>query len=105
MSNSIYVEGGIRFSRCAGSRKHFDFSVSVDGINDPEYVETFRYLWDKFIKCGLSIVAFTENPDGGKPIIAGANILMLSFKDEMFDIEKTKVIVTHLLVSGIERKR
>lgn len=95
MSNSIYVEGGIRFSKCAGSRKHFNFSVSVDGINDPEYVETFRCLWDEFMKCGLSVVAFTENPDGGKPIIAGANILTLSFKDEKFDMEKIKVITIH----------
>lgn len=99
MSNSIYVKGGIKFSRCAGSGKHFNFSVSIDGINDPEYVETFRSLWNEFIKCGLSIVAFVENPDGGKPIIAGANILTLSFKDEKFDIEKIKVIVTHFLRS------
>ncbi|XP_071877516.1 arylalkylamine N-acetyltransferase-like 2 isoform X1 [Bombus fervidus] len=62
----------------------------INGINDPEYVETFRCLWNELIKCGLSIVAFTENPDGGKPIIAGANILTLSFKDEKFDTEKIK---------------
>lgn len=93
------MEGGIRFSRCAGSGKHFNFSVSIDGINDPEYVETFRSLWNEFIKCGLSVVALTENPDGGKPIIAGANILTLSCKDEKFDIEKIKVIAAHFLRS------
>lgn len=62
-----------------------------DGINEPEYVETFRIFWNKFLKQGLSVAAFTENVNGGKPIIAGCNILGLSFKGEKLDYNVIKV--------------
>lgn len=44
------------------------------------------------MKQGLCVGAFTENPNGGKPILAGANVLALSFKDEKFDMGEIKVI-------------
>lgn len=65
-------------------------SNSLNGINEPEYVETFRIFWNKFLKQGLSVAAFTENVNGGKPIIAGCNILGLSFKGEKLDYNMIK---------------
>ncbi|XP_043797906.1 arylalkylamine N-acetyltransferase-like 2 [Apis laboriosa] len=65
-------------------------SNSLNGINEPEYVETFKNFWNKFLKQGLSVVAFTENVNGGKPIIAGCNMLGLSFKGEEFDYNAIK---------------
>lgn len=62
-----------------------------DGINDPDYVETFKNFWEKFLEQGLSVAAFTENVNGGKPILAGCNMLGLSFKEEEFDYNTIKV--------------
>lgn len=57
----------------------------MNGKDDPEYVDNFRQFWREVIKQGLTVGAFTENPNGGKPIIAGVNILSLSLKGEHFD--------------------
>lgn len=37
------------------------------------------------------MAAFTENVNGGKPILAGCNMLGLSFKEEEFDYNTIKV--------------
>ncbi|KAK1120137.1 hypothetical protein K0M31_012861 [Melipona bicolor] len=56
-----------------------------NGINDPG----FEQVWCKLINHGLYIVAFTEDPNAGKPIImAGLNVLTLSFKDEKFNLDE-----------------
>ncbi|CAD1474771.1 unnamed protein product [Heterotrigona itama] len=62
----------------------------MNGINDPEYVKSFEQIWRTLINHGLSIAAFTEDPNGGKPIIAGLNVLTLSFKDEKFNSDEIK---------------
>lgn len=58
-----------------------------NGINDPEYVEFFRTLWKETLKHGLTVGAFVEDENGGKPILAGVNVLMLCFKGDEFDRE------------------
>ncbi|XP_076278879.1 arylalkylamine N-acetyltransferase-like 2 [Lasioglossum baleicum] len=58
-----------------------------NGINDPNFVESFRNLWRETVKQGLAVGAFVEDPNGGKPLIAGVNMLMLSLQGEDFDSE------------------
>ena len=72
-------------------------SVFIDGINDPEYMRSFEQIWRELINHGLSIAAFTEDPSGGKPIMAGLNVLTLSFKDEKFNLDEIKVISIYFL--------
>ncbi|XP_076686734.1 arylalkylamine N-acetyltransferase-like 2 [Andrena cerasifolii] len=57
----------------------------MNGKDDPEYVDTFKALWVEFLQQGLSVGAFVENPNGGKPILAGCNVLGLSYKGEKVD--------------------
>lgn len=57
-----------------------------DGRDDPEFKETFRKIWTEVLSHGLALGAFVENPDGGKPIIAGVNALVLSYEGENYDI-------------------
>lgn len=84
--------------------EHLKSMLLSDGINDPEYVETFKNFWNKFLKQGLSVVAFTENVNGGKPIIAGCNMLGLSFKGEEFDYNAIKVSFIRFLDLRKENK-
>ncbi|KAI4500451.1 hypothetical protein M0802_004413 [Mischocyttarus mexicanus] len=44
-------------------------------IEDPSAVKEFRDVWRIILKQGLSIGAFVEDPKGGKPEIAGTNII------------------------------
>ncbi|XP_054001068.1 uncharacterized protein LOC128888341 [Hylaeus anthracinus] len=57
----------------------------MNGAEDPEYVAQFRKTWTMLLNQGLSVGAFADNPDGGKPIIAGANILGLTFEGESLE--------------------
>ncbi|XP_033335407.1 arylalkylamine N-acetyltransferase-like 2 [Megalopta genalis] len=57
-----------------------------NGIEDPVYVQFFRNLWTETLKEGLTVAAFVDDPNGGKPILAGMNVLMLSCKDEDVDM-------------------
>ena len=43
--------------------------------NNPEAYDEIRILWKEMLKCGMCIGAFVDNPEGGKPLIAGANML------------------------------
>ncbi|CAL7952322.1 unnamed protein product [Xylocopa violacea] len=63
---------------------------SFNGINDPEFVEDFRQFWKEFIKHGLTVAAFVENPNGGKPIIAAVNMLALSLKEDDMELDALK---------------
>lgn len=60
-----------------------------NGIEDPVYVDFFRNLWKETLKEGLTVAAFVEDPNGGKPILAGMNVLILSCKDEDIDMSIT----------------
>ncbi|XP_043479857.1 uncharacterized protein LOC122509692 [Leptopilina heterotoma] len=58
-------------------------------VDDSESVEEFRSLFLKALEDNLSIAAFFENPKGGKPIIAGMNVLFLGGKGERVDFSNT----------------
>jgi len=52
-------------------------------------------LWRMLLAEGISIAAFVDNPVGGKPIIAGMNVLGIGYKD--FDpLTKFTVSSQHL---------
>lgn len=68
------------------------FTLLSDGKNDPEYVATFRSLWTDTLKQGLSVGAFIEDPNGGKPILAGCNMLALSYEGEEHNSDEFAVI-------------
>ncbi|XP_032685192.1 uncharacterized protein LOC116850699 [Odontomachus brunneus] len=52
-----------------------------DAINTPIFVEECRALWREIMEQRIAIVAFVDNPNGGKPIIAGMNMLCVEFKE------------------------
>lgn len=54
---------------------------SFQGEDDRVFVEDFRKIWRDILKQRLSVAAFAEDPNGGKPIIAGVNMLGLDVKD------------------------
>ena len=62
----------------------------MNGKDDPEYVDTFKVLWEEFLQQGLSVGAFVEDPNGGKPILAGCNVLGLTFEGEKIDYDSLK---------------
>ncbi|XP_031826761.1 uncharacterized protein LOC116424468 [Nomia melanderi] len=58
-----------------------------NGKDDPEYVQSFRALWAEVVKQGLTVAAFVDDPKGGKPILAGVNMLLLSQKGEKENLD------------------
>lgn len=48
--------------------------------NDPLFLKDISYLWKVMFSQNISIAAFIDNPDGGKPILAGMNALGVSVK-------------------------
>lgn len=54
-----------------------------------ELADTFQHLWKEVLQHGLTVGAFTENPDGGEPIMAGVNVLVLSHVDDTTDFTKS----------------
>ncbi|XP_043488747.1 uncharacterized protein LOC122515447 [Polistes fuscatus] len=57
-------------------------------MEDSSAVQEFRDVWTIILKQGLSIGAFVENPKGGKPEIAGANIIGVEIKDDERKVDK-----------------
>lgn len=53
---------------------------SQRGIEDPEYVDNFRAIWAELVKQGFAVAAFIDDPAGGKPIVAGVNMLGVDLK-------------------------
>lgn len=60
----------------------------LNAKNDPVFVQDISTLWRLLVTEGISIAAFTDNPNGGKPIIAGMNALGLHFRDHKDSISK-----------------
>lgn len=58
--------------------------------DDPVFVDDLRNVWRMILRQGISVVAFAENPDGGKPIIAGCNILGVEFRDNEAGVKDFK---------------
>ena len=48
-------------------------------------------LWRLLVAQGISIAAFTDNPNGGKPVIAGMNTLGVDVKNKKDSISSYQV--------------
>lgn len=70
---------------------YFLFIIFIDSKDDPVFVQDISTIWRLILVEGISIAAFTENPNGGKPIIAGMNALGLDFRDHKDSISEYKV--------------
>lgn len=62
--------------------------------NDPQAVEEFKALFKIALDDNLSVAAFVENPQGGKPIIAALNVLYQGGKGQKIDF--SQYIVRHV---------
>ncbi|KAK2581577.1 hypothetical protein KPH14_002086 [Odynerus spinipes] len=60
-------------------------------IGDPLFLRDLRNVWKIILKQGLSVGAFVENPDGGKPEIAGLNVIGVEVKDDHRKVENYKI--------------
>ncbi|CAL1682376.1 unnamed protein product [Lasius platythorax] len=60
----------------------------LNAKDDPAFVEDMSTIWRLLLVEGISIAAFTDNPNGGKPIIAGMNVLGVDFRDHIDSISK-----------------
>ncbi|XP_020291892.1 uncharacterized protein LOC109858748 [Pseudomyrmex gracilis] len=50
--------------------------------NTPLCVQIMSAVWRQSLSLGISVAAFTDNPDGGKPILAGMNVLIIQHKQK-----------------------
>lgn len=57
----------------------------------------FKTLFRTALNDNLSVAAFVENPQGGKPIMAALNVLYLGGKGENIDFSKIIVKNTFIL--------
>ncbi|XP_043479856.1 uncharacterized protein LOC122509691 [Leptopilina heterotoma] len=67
--------------------------------DDPEAIEDMRSIFKFVLDDNLSVAAFFENPEGGKSIMAGLNILYLGGKNQRVDFSK----FTNLKTEKIEK--
>ncbi|EGI64121.1 PREDICTED: uncharacterized protein LOC105147412 [Acromyrmex echinatior] len=54
----------------------------LNAVNDPLFIQDMSTLWRLLVAQGISIAAFTDNPNGGKPVIAGMNTLGIDVKNK-----------------------
>ncbi|KAL0099027.1 hypothetical protein PUN28_020224 [Cardiocondyla obscurior] len=54
----------------------------LNAKDDPVFVDDISTIWRLLLAEGISIAAFTDNPNGGKPIIAGMNALGIDGKNQ-----------------------
>ncbi|CAL1682368.1 unnamed protein product [Lasius platythorax] len=66
----------------------------LNAKDDPAFVQDMSTIWRLLLVEGISIAAFTDNPNGGKPIIAGMNVLGLGFRDQNNIISKHQTILS-----------
>lgn len=78
---------------------------SPDAKDDPNYVSNFRQIWKEMLNQGLSVAAFTANPRGGKPLLAGANVLELNRKGHKYDFSHLEVISSPFVRCSSQRKQ
>lgn len=76
---------------------------SLKVTEDPVVYEDFRNIWTIIMKQGITIVAFGENGEDGKPEIAGLNVVGVEVKDDdrKIDNYKIKSPLTEKLISTI----
>ncbi|KAL2716590.1 arylalkylamine N-acetyltransferase-like 2 isoform X1 [Vespula squamosa] len=65
--------------------------VSIKLKDDPVGIKDLRNIWKIILKQGLSVGAFVDDPKGGKPEIAGGNMLGYEIKDDDRKIDKYKM--------------
>ncbi|XP_011877643.1 PREDICTED: uncharacterized protein LOC105567398 [Vollenhovia emeryi] len=53
----------------------------LNAINDPVFIKDISTIWRMLLAEGISIAAFIDNPNGGKPILAGMNALGVDDKN------------------------
>ncbi|XP_024867002.1 uncharacterized protein LOC112451574 isoform X2 [Temnothorax curvispinosus] len=63
----------------------------LNAKDDPVFVRDASTIWRLLLAEGISIAAFTDNPNGGKPIIAGMNALGIGSKSEKDSISGYEV--------------
>ncbi|XP_025994415.1 uncharacterized protein LOC105207188 isoform X2 [Solenopsis invicta] len=54
----------------------------LNAKNDPLFVHDVSTIWRLLLAEGISIAAYLDNPNGGKPILAGMNALGVDNKDQ-----------------------
>lgn len=68
------------------------WSISfADAKDDPIFVEDISTIWRLLLAEGISIAAFIDNPNGGKPVIAGINVLGVDSKNQKDSISDYQV--------------
>ncbi|KAF7383054.1 hypothetical protein HZH68_014903 [Vespula germanica] len=65
--------------------------VSLNLKDDPLAVKDLVNIWKIILKQGLSVGAFVDDPKGGKPEIAGANIIGFEIKDDDRSLDNYKM--------------
>nr|XP_012154305.1 PREDICTED: uncharacterized protein LOC100877011 [Megachile rotundata]XP_012154306.1 PREDICTED: uncharacterized protein LOC100877011 [Megachile rotundata]XP_012154307.1 PREDICTED: uncharacterized protein LOC100877011 [Megachile rotundata] len=69
--------------------------------NTQELADTFKHLWKDVLNHGLAVGAFTENPDGGKPIMAGVNVLIFCHVDDSTDFAESMPPVPKSILDAV----
>lgn len=64
---------------------------SLNVSEDPVVCQDFRNIWKIIMKQCLSTVALVENAEGGKPEIAGLNVLGVEIKDDERKVDNYKI--------------
>ncbi|EFN85759.1 hypothetical protein EAI_17503 [Harpegnathos saltator] len=75
-----------------------------NALNTPIYVEECRALWHYVLEQNIAVVAFVDNPNGGKPIIAGVNMLYVEFKEYEKNIEDIQFISKFSITYKVMKK-
>ncbi|KYN44798.1 hypothetical protein ALC56_00793 [Trachymyrmex septentrionalis] len=80
----------------------------LNAKNDPLFMQDISTLWRLLLAEDISIAAFIDNPNGGKPIIAGMNVLGIEHKnqkknlsDYQFKSEKFKITYKVLSITSM----
>ncbi|XP_020291891.1 uncharacterized protein LOC109858747 isoform X2 [Pseudomyrmex gracilis] len=56
--------------------------VCLNVKNNFAFVKDLSRTWRESLSQGISVAAFTDNPDNGKPIFAGMNVLRIEYKEK-----------------------
>lgn len=64
-------------------------------------MEDCSVIWRQIFKQGISIAAFADNPNGGKPIIAGMNALGVDFEKHKSSIDDFNVSFTDTFLKNL----
>ncbi|XP_018358704.1 PREDICTED: uncharacterized protein LOC108758322 [Trachymyrmex cornetzi] len=76
----------------------------LNAKNEPLFIQDITAIWRLLLAEGISVAAFIDNPNGGKPIIAGMNILGIEFKNQKknlsdYQFKSEKIKITYKILS------